>query len=768
MITLNGRQTIGAVDVFRDDSNRLAYYVQAHHPKMARDENGKAILSLLSYRRPPGSLTEEERKTQLGGGILTLSAELSVSDEEMAAIRSKLAAQPRLRRLLERKFDGDEKKLADALRISSVPVKSGTVTIAIAGESEGATGEFVANLVGVGKVSMMGAQRASFMAKLTQDGATLLWEAMERDLAIIRVAYDLVFEHRLDAVRMVVWANAKKSYEAIQEQWQELHDSAHFSDKTSDNTRRLTAGRDQSSDAGEKMRIASEASQNSGVTITPETTIDPEVEQELVASGNRMIQEFFASTFLTWTPGAGFTPDEQPTLETELAEFDGGRKYGRHDISHYSLKDWSEEMTANLYHNFKSKAVVEGTLAPNDNLSNILGEDSAEEYRLRIDLDDDYFKYLDVQVMCTADFEEDPVDLVKAHLAYKQSGPNGTIDEVADFAFGKDSAPQNFLAFLAAPDKKSYDYEYEIFYSGSDKTFKTAGTSDETILVLDTDRLGILRVDCEVGLVDWEQIRAVEVRLSYDEVETQFTLSAAEPSHRWSAVIGKQIEHPYDYQLTFIDKDNQRIELEVQRSRSPRLIIDQPIAQSLEVAVVAAGTFDAEGLARIAVALRYSDEANSYSASETFMLTGTESSVEWNVPLVNPDHREYEYQTTVFYSDGVIREEEWKKTDQAVLPVGDPYGFRVQVSPYLLANPPYAFGNVHLSFTDAEAEIAAETTLEITNFTEPLFWRFRLGDPQRHEYKYQLTLFTTEGEELALPETAASREVLVLKPPPAN
>jgi hypothetical protein len=58
--------------------------------------------------------------------------------------------------------------------------------------------------------------------------------------------------------------------------------------------------------------------------------------------------------------------------------------------------------------------------------------------------------------------------------------------------------------------------------------------------------------------------------------------------------------------------------------------------------------------------------------------------------------------------------------------------------------------------------------MEITDFETPLFWRFRLGNPERHTYRYQLTLFTENGEEVALPEAQDFREVLVLKPPPAN
>ena len=47
-------------------------------------------------------------------------------------------------------------------------------------------------------------------------------------------------------------------------------------------------------------------------------------------------------------------------------------------------------------------------------------------------------------------------------------------------------------------------------------------------------------------------------------------------------------------------------------------------------------------------------------------------------------------------------------------------------------------------------------------------WRFRLGAPERHTYRYQLTLFTADGRALPQPESEESKDVLVLMPPVAD
>jgi hypothetical protein len=783
MLTLDQFRDVSNCRVFRDDVDPLTLYVIPFTPRIAVDDQGKPIISLVWYRRKLQNLTDEERKTRLGGGILTLSAELSVTSDQEASIRSAVASDPEVKQRVaatlgdwwRNQAKQDEKKLAAAFKVGMVPIKEGTVQISILAENPDPAhpGEFVGQLVGAGQVSMLGNMRASFMAKLTQDGVVLLWDMLEKNLAAIRVAYDLKFDHRLDAVRMVVWCDAKKAYRAIHTQWQDLQDNASFSTRTSGNNTSLTFGHDTSHRAGDVLSVVATASQASSVVITPEAdskVVTPDEMQELMKSGNDMIAQFLSSTILDFKPGADAKFQDQPTLATDLPEYDG-KKYGHYGINYYNLKDWSESMEATLNSVFTSKAVLEGTLGPNDNLSNILKGQRVSDYRTQVELDDDFYQYLDVQVVCTSNFDEDPLDLVEAHVSYQGTGPQGDINTAKDFLFNKGTQPQRFSTYLAAPDKRNYDYTYTVFYKGGGSKMTSSGKSDQSILVLDTDRLGILRVDVEIGMIDWTQIRTAIVKMSYGAgslgKQTEFTLSQTAPKQTWNEVIGRDVTDPYSYSLTFIDTENRRIEIPETTSRERHLIINQPLQQQLEVAVIPAGEFGADGLiSKIAVALRYRDAADQYNADEILILDDAKKNQTWKIPLVNPNLTTYEYQTTVFYSDGVTRTDDWKPTDAKVLAVGDPYGFRVQITPRLLKG--YAFGKIQLAFDDSAASIHAERTFQIDDFAKPLFWRFRLGSPDRHTYRYTLTLYKDDGTETDLPETPSDQEVLVLKPPPAQ
>jgi len=790
MITLTGQTTFERFNVYRDDVNPLQFYFMPQGPRIALDENGKPMFSLIMYRRDLSAVPEADRATKLGGGILAMSVELSATDDEKKRLKAQLAEDPIVQAAYEgtQRFTNgrfwllgggpsrpvDKAKVAEAIILGMVPVSSGTVTIQIAAE-DGSTpgGEFVDKLVGAGSVSMTGSERASCMAKLTMEGAALVWAAMDKDLKVIRVAYELNFNYRIVGLVVDAWCDAHKAFNALQSQMASLSESASFRD-TSDNWH--TFDHSQSTTLGDIIGQSLTGGQFSGVTVTPSAPSDvikPDYIQQLETSANDAIKQFIADTFTDYKPGADVTPPDpqNPDIKTELPKI-GDKKYGGDSVQYYSMKQWNESMSATYHYHLAEQTVLPFKLAPNDNMSNLLDGQKVDDYRTQVSLDPAFYKFLDVMVVCTADFDADPITSVKAHLNYAAQGPQGPINETDDYLFQKGGTPQQrFSTYIAGVDKQTYNYQYDIFYKRTDTTtspaqYTVTGQSTETILILNADQLGILKVDVQTGIVDWDQIRQVSVKLSYGTHATEFTLDAQHQSKRWTEVIGVPVTDPYTWSATFFDKSDQRIEIKPQQQRGA-LVIDQPIGQLLDVTIVAVGTFGGQGLIQqIGVALRYLDPANNYNQTGSFVLTKEGDVKEWKVPLVNNNLRTYQYQITVFYTGGVTRVDDWRTTDTTILPAGDPFGFKLTILPYLLKGTPWMFGKLKLKFDDAAANIHTEDALPVTDFTTPMTWRFRLGAVDRHTYTYQLSLFQADNTSYDFPEAQGSDELLVLRPPP--
>ncbi len=780
MLTLTGRRTVAGCNIYRDDVDPFTWYYIPASPKVARSDDGRPVFSLVVYRRDLAALSEEERRTRLGGGVLTFTVELSASDEQLAEIRSAIAADPRLK--LRMGGNADERRIADAIKLTTVPAMDGTVTVAIGGETggeEGAAKEFVVNLVGAGKASLAGSHRAAFVAKLTVEGATLVEQMLREDMATVWVGYDLGYQHRLDAVKMIVHADAKKTHDLLQEQWQDLVDNASFSTKKKGNTTTMRFSHDESQSARDILRVVATANQTSYVRIIPEGEISMEQILELEEHGHDMLASFMSSTFLAFNPEAAVTIDQQPELATELPKY-GDREYGHHAIHYYNLKDWEQSMSASLNHVFEAKTVLSARMPLADNLSQVLGDADVDALITHVDLDGEFFQYLDVQVLCTADFEKEPVDLVKVHLDYDATGARGRVHEVKDLVFAGTPGSQRFATFKAAPDANRYRYDATVHYKGSDAIYRFAGETDETILVLDADTLGLLKVDVQMGLIDWERTRQALVRLRYGagggRHETQMTFESGKDRAEWIEVIGEDITQAYEWDVEFVDSSGQRIKGDSGRSTASTLLINQPFTNEMRVDVVPAGNFKLAGglLTQVKVALRYVDEANDHVVETIATLAKQEDSFTWTVPIIDKQRRSYEYQVTAVYVDGVTREDGWRTTDKQILPVGDPFSFGVVINPLLLGTPPgrFTLGTIELEYGEPGASDHARQTLQISDFKTPLNWFFRLESQDKRTYRYTLTLFSTtpEGEvkEIELPTQEHDSEILVLKPPPRD
>jgi len=502
--------------------------------------------------------------------------------------------------------------------------------------------------------------------------------------------------------------------------------------------------------------------------------VKPEMIEQLTQQGWNMISAFLADNLLQSVKPEDFSATDDPPLQTQLADGGNNRKYGSDTLDSYKLKQVDESALGVFDATFDEKATVTTHVNPTDNLSHVLNGQSVKDYRAQIDLDPQFYRYADVQVTCTADFDTEPVDLVKAHLEYHGTSDGHGIDQVKDLEFSKGSTPQFFSTYLAAPDQITYNYAIDVYYSGSTKTFHLEGESNSTVLVLDTDTLGILSVDVQVGIVDWDRYKAVQVDLSYgegiDSVHTTLTFDASKQSDSWVEVLGKAMTEDYSYVVTWVDKSNQQLAQPSGRAHDKRLVLDQPERESLSVTLVPAGAFGEGGLlSKIVTALRYQDPAHQYEQSTTVTMTTDADVKSWDVPLVDTSLRTYDYQVNVFYSDGLTRsDDKWLTTDRTVLPVGDPYGWRVQFVPYLLKNPPgrWSFATLHVSFNDTEGQISVEQDFTITDFTQPVIWRFRMAAPDRHSYTYQLSLFGADSTQPALQQAVVTdtKEVVVLSP----
>jgi hypothetical protein len=159
-----------------------ALFVLPDSPRLAVDPARGPAIRVIRYLREDGS----------AWGSLELTLDLGWRPEEEAEILAVVA--PLL---------ASEGIAAGEIELRPMPAHAGRVTLGVLGEGEGDEGQ----VAGVAELALVGSERASFVATLDGEGAALLLAALRTDALALTATWELAVHHRMEAVRVRVWAD---------------------------------------------------------------------------------------------------------------------------------------------------------------------------------------------------------------------------------------------------------------------------------------------------------------------------------------------------------------------------------------------------------------------------------------------------------------------------------------------------------------------------------------------------------------------------------
>ena len=195
---------------------------------------------------------------------------------------------------------------------------------------------------------------------------------------------------------------------------------------------------------------------------------------------------------------------------------------------------------------------------------------------------------------------------------------------------------------------------------------------------------------------------------------------------------------------------------------SRRLFLDAPadLRRTATVELVAAGDFS--GLAEIVADLRSAADPTD-ATSLSFTAPGQAQA--WEPRTASPDAFRYELRTTQVYADGSRHESDWTPDDRPVVIVRDVLRFDVTVVARLLdLGGAVTLALVELELDDGGSAGDGRGTLVLRDREEEPHWSVRLDAPERHTYRYRLTLVAKDGTRTASDWSEAEDSILVLRP----
>lgn len=640
MLKISKQETVAGITVFGDDTYDDVYYAIPETPRFRVDDNGTPIFKFLKYRNP---IDRQDGKR--GGGFVFFDTEFTLTNDQLQRVTE--ALQTRVEGLASGKFSSDGPR---QVRFGSVTYTRGTAGLLL--KEDG--GQLVEAVRSAGKPSLFGKNVAAFMVEFTPEGATLFEQALQGKGGVVQVVYDLYFWAKLPEIYARAWFEADAFYSYEQEitiDWS-LYGDDEYVEKIVENF-------EDNETMGVEYRF-------DAVIGTPEE--DRKLKERIKANLDRSLQDAVIRQMI---PDIEAIPRDARGIPEDVEKM---------------KRSFETTKVASFENEYRENAAVEWNLAPQGTLPNITNlvdnEGKAirwDEHATLVDLDDPFFKQLNVKVGVNADFEALPIHSIEVKLEYKQ----GDQHQLAEYSFKSPDDNETFRTYIA-DDVRDYTYSYQVNYVGSSRTFvSTPATTSDTVLTVNVDDIGLLDVDVEVGDIDWKAVRSAQATVRYADTgietfEEQFTLTEGDPKQKVQHVLFQPRRKPIEYRVDYVLNDGRQIATDWEETERSPILVNDPLGRTQRFEVRGVGDF-ANRIEQVLIDLVYRDDANDYSVEESVVLTAGNTEMSRPYAVIGNGGGTVTYKGFVRYKDGTVRDIPEQTADGTIV-VGDVVSSKLAVS----------------------------------------------------------------------------------------
>ncbi|MET0406290.1 MAG: hypothetical protein ABW123_27980 [Cystobacter sp.] len=676
--------------VYQDDTQTNIFYIIPTRPTIAINQQDRLAFMFRKYRRPVDSKRADGKK---GGGYVIFDVVLKVPDSSKKDILQQLrAANPKITHL----------------ELAAIPFTTGKVKLNIKATDKSG---FVETLSGLGKPAQDGNYTASFSAELSQEGATFFEQALNADMSggALQVFYSLT-----------TWA------------------------RSSDTTVTITFNRDNA------LKYHREIFRDVG-SYSPGVTWREGKEQEHIQQTLRDNEAYDIK--IVWNEG-NYTPEQKTTLNKWATDTLGEAikrqqpvlqwiKDSENSTKGKQIQDFDFSLTSNFSQTFSENFALRLDLHPQGMLPNVGSmKDSKgkpyqwKDYYKEVDLDDEWFKTLNLGVSTDMDFDTLPVKRVTVDLDYHGSKKTLT------FAKG-DSTRKEWSPYLVQGDH-AYTYKYTLTFTNGTMHESEPMKATTKELVVGQGLEGLLAVGVSTYGVD-DPIKQVLVKLTVVDEQTsrkgpsiQLVLTGKDPGKDIHLPVGKDFKPPYFYEYApeYMLADGKRLQPPPTVTRDEQLLVLSPFTGTRNVQVSAALNDGEEAF----VDLSYT-EGSGYGRATQLHIQSADKSTKWTLGVIDRDAGVLTYSATVVRKDGSTQQLERKTTrDNYIRIQADKQptetSFTVSVYPDDIQWDHLRRVTLSLQYRDPQGQTSQLKSLRLTKDSQSETYTFKYTDgPARYEWQ---------------------------------
>jgi hypothetical protein len=725
MLQIDKVQQIEDVTVYGDHPSDFTFYVVPQTPRF-RLENGKPSFKFIKYRE----LRQEGN--DLFGGVCAFDTEFVVAPDKLAVVIAKLQEQ------VNAIYQPRGQQPPEVV-IGPLTYTGGTATLNI---GEGST--LVEKVRGAGKPSLFGNNVATFWVELTKAGAAVFEQALQGQGGFVSVVYDLKIWARLPEIRAHAWWHASTFYDFCQTI--DTEDNFWSEDSYEESIRETLI---KNECMGTEFNFVGNPTIAAAEQQKVEQQIRDTITRQLEAGVERNMLEAIQKT----------DPDTKSLREDQDIE----------DIKRTVQKT----QIANVDVTYKESQVVQWNIVPQGLLPNITsmkGPDGKtfewKDYAVSVDIDDPFFRTIEVSLQVNADFANLPIFNVEAKLNYA----SGADAKTQAYVFSKPDDVGKFRAFVV-DDNRKFKYSYEVNYKGDNRVFTSPVVeTDDTKLTINVDDLGILVVDIAPGDLNFAQVRQAQLKVRYDDagidpIERQFTLTPEKNTFQIREVIFKPRTQPIKYDVKYFMTDGREYEVKGKQQDAPQLYVNDPFSAMKTVGLRAVGDL-ATKIQSIMVDLTYRDAGNhNYTQAKSIALSKATPFFDWTFPVIDENAGEVKYSGTIQYVDGTTRDIPETRAVRSTIQLGDVVADRldVMVVPDLIDFVAVRLVNVGLHYVSDDVDERKDLVFKKGDSAKN--WTIDLKDKTKRDYKWSARYFMTDGTRKDVKDQAGEGETVILELP---
>jgi hypothetical protein len=715
MLYLNKQTQIGNIVVYGDDRKFNVFYPIPEQPRFRLDDEGKPIFKFLKYRFP---IDREDGKK--GGGYVVFDVEFTIPDEQMATIKEELQQQVNV--------TAEKRGISPApkVQIGALRYTKGTSRLMINDENS----LMVERILDAGKPSLFGKNISTYSIELSVEGAALFESALQGKGGFIGVMYELYHDGKLPPIRVTGRFHASAFYSFVQD---------------IDIEERACAEDDYKETLTEMMR----RSESKRLHIDPGSAqVDPKVMDQI----------------RTWAQGSLDDAAERLMIEALPVEnAEEARKWYQEEDIEDVRKEVTRSSISDFTLRYREEAYVEVNINPQGVMPNITTltdkEGNAivwEDYAEEVDLNHPFFKQINASVKVNAPFDELPIHSVEVKLFYKGKPMDVIGSEInGEYQFTKTDDVARFASFVEDEDF-NYTYSYQVNYKGASKIFQSEEIeTNESVLTVNVDDVGILFVEITPGDIDFEQVKQVQITMEYedtangvDKITDQFIMTSETPEHKFEHIIFSKRSKPYKYKANYKMTDGKEFESDWIEENSNRLFVNDPFTQSKTVGFRASGDLENE-IASIFIDARYEDTANEYIVTQSIAISKENPFFDWFIPLIDQSISTITYKGHIIRKDGTQEEIPETTSDNTTIIVGENVENLMDVTvmaDLLDFQDTLKLAHVQLEYVDGENNVNERKDFTFKEGAlDPAKWHIKLKDKSKNSYSWQATYFMKDG-----------------------